>query len=188
MMVTGHRKLVPAGWMGNSWPEANNPVIVNHHVLVYQKIYDYIRQYALQQVSVGNVPTFITGMALGADQVFATAAINLECEGIKSKVIAAIPFAGQEGKWPQPSRNMYNTILNRCAEVHFVCDPGYAAWKMQKRNCWMVDRASRVLAIWNGANKGGTWNCLTYAVSRGKEIDQLNPEYPENPVKKIRTQ
>ena len=34
---------------------------------------------------------------------------------------------------------------------------------MQKRNEFMVDKADMVLAIWNGNQKGGTWNTIKYA-------------------------
>jgi len=186
MMVTGHRKIVPAGWTGNAWPEANNIPIIQHHILVYQKIYQYVREYALKQLSAGKVPVFISGMALGADQLFATAVINLIQEGISRKLIAAVPFAGQEGKWPEKSKEVYRNLINHCSEVKYVSEPGYAAWKMQTRNCWMVDSATYVLAVWNGETSGGTWNCLSYAKTKGVVIHQLNPSYPERPIQVIK--
>jgi uncharacterized phage-like protein YoqJ len=43
-----------------------------------------------------------------------------------------------------------------------VCEGGYHPDKLQKRNIWMVDRSTAVLALWDGS-KGGTANCVKYA-------------------------
>ena len=92
----------------------------------------------------------ITGMALGWDQAVAEA-----CRQLNIPFIAAIPFKGQESKWPRESQVHYRELLSCAKEVVEVCQPGYAAWKMQRRNEWMVCRATRVLALWNGTS-GGT--------------------------------
>lgn len=39
-------------------------------------------------------------------------------------------------------------------------------------NEWMVDRAGRIAALWDGS-WGGTFNCLNYARRRGVPIDNL---------------
>ena len=110
----------------------------------------------------------ISGMALGWDQALADAAIYL-----KIPVIAAIPFVGQELKWPKQSQEKYHTILSQVLKVVPVCEPGYAAYKMQLRNTWMVDNATEILAIYNGDLFGGTYNCIQYAIKKGKPIYNL---------------
>ena len=97
----------------------------------------------------------ITGMALGWDQALALAARELAIP-----YICACPFVGMQDKWPQASKNLYIDILSEAFEIHYVCEPGYAAWKMQKRNEWMVDHADLVVALWDGSS-GGTGNCIT---------------------------
>lgn len=37
---------------------------------------------------------------------------------------------------------------------------------MQSRNEWMVNRSNIVIALWDGSEKGGTYNCLKYAKSK----------------------
>lgn len=185
MMVTGHRKIVPEGWTGTPWPNPGNHAIITHHNLVFHEIYQHIRTYALYEQSAGRLPAFISGMALGADQLFAQAVIHLDDENIPRFLMAAVPFAGQESNWPKASQEIYRVILSRCNEIAHVCDPGYAPWKMQTRNCWMVDRAKYVLALWDGKKSGGTWNCLGYAASRNRIIDQLNPMRPQDHIKRI---
>lgn len=109
----------------------------------------------------------ISGMALGWDMAWARAAQRL---GIP--VIAAVPFAGQESIWPVESRRAYVEVLNKCADVVYVCEQGYAPWKMQIRNQWMVDNCTSLVALWNGT-EGGTANCVKYAEKMYKPIINL---------------
>lgn len=112
------------------------------------------------------VPTLvISGMALGWDQALAQAATQ---EGISFD--AYIPFKGQERMWPKESQNIYSNLLCHARKIIYVCDPGYAPWKMQKRNETMIDACDQVLALFDGS-KGGTWNCIQYAESKGKIIN-----------------
>ncbi len=113
----------------------------------------------------------ISGMALGWDQELATAALAL---GIP--LWAAIPFDGQEKAWPEESQEKYHDILQAAHSVTVVCEGGYAPWKMQKRNEWMVDKATKMAALWDGS-AGGTANCIRYAQKMGKPIDNLWDEF-----------
>jgi uncharacterized phage-like protein YoqJ len=100
---------------------------------------------------------FISGMALGWDTACALACLSL---GIP--LVAAVPFEGQESKWPEDSQRVYRWILSRAARVEIVCPGAYGSYKMQARNQWMVDRCDKILALWDGSN-GGTANCINYA-------------------------
>jgi uncharacterized phage-like protein YoqJ len=113
----------------------------------------------------------ITGMAIGWDQVLAEACIDV---GIEYR--AYVPFKGQESKWPPNAQSVYNSLLDNASEVKYVCEEGYAPWKMQKRNEAMVDDSDLVLALWNGT-EGGTGNCIKYAQSKNKRITNLWPAY-----------
>ncbi len=114
--------------------------------------------------------TVISGGALGWDQALADAAIHMGLQ-----VTMALPFEGFETKWPKESQEFLHSLMNS-ATVMYVCDPGYAPWKMQKRNEWMVDNCDTVLALWNGSN-GGTGNCVRYATQVGKPIVNLWSKY-----------
>lgn len=108
--------------------------------------------------------TVISGMALGWDTALAQAAISLNIP-----LIAAIPFEGQESRWPKESQDMFNRILAKASSNKFVCGPGCAVWKMQKRNEGMVDNSDAVLAIWNGTNDG-TASCIKRAEEVRKPV------------------
>jgi uncharacterized phage-like protein YoqJ len=113
----------------------------------------------------------ISGMALGWDQAFATAALHL---GIP--FTAAVPFKGFEDRWPAPSRIEFDMLLGQAAKVVYVSQPGYEVWKMQRRNDWMVDNCHHLCALSNGS-LGGTSNCIFYAERVGRPVTNLWPQY-----------
>jgi uncharacterized phage-like protein YoqJ len=151
--VTGHRP----DKLGNEY-DMKGPISKK----IYQALDETIQTLKPKQI--------ISGMALGVDMIFANLAIN---RGIP--FIAAIPFEGQESKWPEGSQRVYRKILSYAKQTVIVCPGGYAAWKMQKRNEWMVDRADLVIAVWDGS-EGGTHNCVNYAIDKGKDIRRIDPK------------
>ena len=138
-----------------------------------QAVTNRLTELAIDNLQLIGAKKVISGMALGWDMALAEAAIQL---GIP--FIAAIPFFGQEKMWPKPSQERYQEILKRAEDVIYVCDKGYAPWKMQIRNEWMVDHCDSVLALWDGS-KGGTGNCIQYANKVNKPIVNLWDQFKE---------
>lgn len=118
-----------------------------------------------------NVDKVVSGMALGWDTALAIAAVQ---KGIP--FVAAVPFIGQEQAWPEESQTIYRNLLDLACETVIVCEGGYAPWKLQERNKWMVDHSDAVLALWNGTS-GGTRNCLSYASKKGKVVLNVWGDY-----------
>lgn len=111
----------------------------------------------------------IVGMALGVDTIAA-----LECLYQGIPVTAAIPFKGQESRWPEKSQEIYKKILaHKLVTPVYVCEPGYHYRKMQIRNEWMVDRCDVLIAVWD-ETEGGTFNCIKYA-DKKKQIIYIDP-------------
>lgn len=111
--------------------------------------------------------SIVSGMALGWDQALAKAALHLEWG-----VCAAPAFEGMESKWPKESQAVYNEILAASFMVQFVCPPGYSPRKFIERDHWMVDHCDKVIALWDGLKKGGTWATVDYA--QKKRIPVVN--------------
>lgn len=112
----------------------------------------------------------ISGLALGVDTIWALLALELEMP-----LIAAIPFVGQEKRWPKHSQDLYNFILlNPMVEKTIVSDGGYESWKMQRRNEWMVDHCDGLVAVWDDSSHSGTGNCVRYAKKMNKVIYKIN--------------
>lgn len=116
-----------------------------------------------------------SGMALGVDQLFAIAVLQLKKSGYDIKLHCAIPCLNHSSKWTEESQGLYNSILEKADSVEIVTKEPYAAYLMQKRNEYMVDRADEVLAFWDGSN-GGTGSCIDYAKKKGKKITIINPK------------
>ncbi len=121
----------------------------------------------LTDMQSGGALTAMSGMALGFDQDAAQVCIELSIP-----FTAAVPFHGQEKVWPLQSRKHYEMLLNKAANVHVVCEGGYAAFKMQKRNIWMIENSDLLIACWNGS-PGGTANAVHYAEKTNKPVHRL---------------
>jgi uncharacterized phage-like protein YoqJ len=116
----------------------------------------------------------ISGMALGVDQWAANICFKL---GIP--FVAAMPFLEQDSVWPEASKKTFRALLNKAAEQVIVSEGGYTAAKMQVRNEWMVDHCDVLIAVYNGADSGGTFNCIKYAQGIGKKIIFIDPNSHE---------
>lgn len=152
----------------------------NYNDYHYYKLKDIFKNYIINAINneEDKSAEIITGMAIGVDTIFAIAAIELKNDGYNIKLVCAIPFKGQESKWPIESQKLYNNILNKADEVIIVSHGNYAAWKMQKRNEYMIDRLSNdndfLIAVWDGSS-GGTANCIKYAKNMNKNIIHIDP-------------
>lgn len=105
--------------------------------------------------------TFITGMARGVDIWAGEIVLDLRDGGLPIHLIAASPYRGFEERWPREWQEQYAAILSRADLVRFIC-PGYSRDSFQRRNEWMVDHSTRVIAVYNG-QPGGTRNTIQYA-------------------------
>lgn len=113
----------------------------------------------------------ISGVAVGFDQLFAVICIRL---GIP--FIAAVPFIGQESKWPEHVQKQYKKILTKAKEVVIVSDGEYSNEKFIIRNEWIVNNSDKLLAYYDGSVRSGTGNCFNYAKKMDKEIIRINPK------------
>jgi uncharacterized phage-like protein YoqJ len=136
--------------------------------------YTYVKQEIKKTLAekFKKVDKIVTGMAIGSDQLAANIAIEL---GIP--FIAAIPFAGQESKWPKFVQEEYRVLLKQADNVVIVSEGAYAPYKMQTRNEWIVNKSDAMIAIWTGQLSGGTFNCVTYAVKVKKPVFEINPDH-----------
>ncbi len=117
----------------------------------------------------------ISGMALGIDTMWAELALE---NGIE--LHAYIPCWNQDKMWPQKSRDRYQKILAHPLCKKFIIHAGeYNNFCMNNRNIAMVDNCRILVAVWDGT-KGGTANCVLYALNKKKgqkpKVIEINPE------------
>ena len=129
-----------------------------------------IRHHMCQLIMLFDNPTLLSGGALGIDQLWIEAGIELG-----TPVEAILPFEGYSDKWPLFARRKYQDLLDKCSAVRYVSEPGYETWKLQKRNEWLVDDSDVLVAYWTGV-ASGTKNCIDYAKSQDSVIVSFNPD------------
>lgn len=110
---------------------------------------------------------FICGMATGCDMYFAEAVLELREIHPDVSLEAAVPCSSQADEWAEEQRLRYRELLSRCDSRHLVQDK-YSPGCMQRRNKYMVDHSSLLLACFAGL-PGGTMNTIIYARRSGVE-------------------
>ena len=131
--------------------------------IVIEKLKD-----AIEDAFSDGFTDYITGMSRGVDIWAAEAVLELKKEFSYIKLICAVPYDGFENSWEKEWQERYRQILLSADEVHYISDR-YANGVYQRRNEWMIDHASMVIAGYTGA-AGGTRNTIQYAE---KQVDYI---------------
>ena len=92
---------------------------------------------------------------------------------------AAIPFAGQANHWSAADQRRRMTLLDQC-DLETVVQHTYTPGCMNRRNWYMVDRSSLLIAAYDGIPQGGTLNTLSYAMGKGVRTVILPVVSPAN--------
>ena len=123
-----------------------------------------------------NVDHFISGMAIGVDSVAVeSVALVRAFGGSTVNIVAAIPFPSQASAWPAAAQARWLELRGLCSVNVVVSADPYSPQKMQICNMWMVEHSDYVIAVWDGVQKGGTWNCIQYAQLMGKPVFHIHP-------------
>ena len=115
---------------------------------------------------------FYCGMAMGFDLLAAEAALSLQCELKDLQVIAVVPFRGQSDRWSKEAHAKYGAILRIVDDV-VVLSERYFNGCLLKRNDYMVNHSSRLIAYHDGTDKGGTFYTVKKAGQNGLEVVNL---------------
>ena len=146
-------------------------VAITGHRVIYPDFDRKKVENILQNFVSKGFDTFLIGMALGFDT---------ECfkilEKIREKekitIIACIPCLTQAYKFTAEQKNEYERML-LSADEKIVISEHYTKNCMQKRNEFMVDRASVVFAYIK-RDFGGTANTINYAKKKEIPILEIN--------------
>lgn len=111
---------------------------------------------------------FISGFAEGADLMFAGIVAERKKENRFLSLEAAIPYQRRLKSKDQT----FQALLAICDEVTVVCDE-YTTECFFLRNRYLVDKSNRVLAVYDGRQKGGTFYTIQYAQKQHKEIEMI---------------
>lgn len=130
-----------------------------------------------------GVRTFISGMSAGVDLWAAAEVLSLQEQHPEVRLVAAVPFAGQENHWSIPLQREYHRILAACQQVETLFDEQEAVTDpsacYRQRNRWMVDQAQVVLAVCEvdlADSRTGTAATVRYARKQQRRILYIHPQ------------
>lgn len=126
---------------------------------------------AIEQAYTDGFNVFLSGVARGVDLWAADIVLLMKEEHPDIKLMCAVPFIGYDSRWSNKQRSECQRILKSADHVVTVCN-GYSDGCFQRRNEWLVDHASRLIAVWNG-KPSGTGNAVRYALSQKVEVINL---------------
>ena len=126
---------------------------------------------AVESAMMEGMDHFICGMAEGCDLYFCEIVLELKGRCPHITLEAALPCPTQADRWSEASRARYHALLERC-DYETMVSESYSPGCMQRRNRYMVDHASLLIAAHDGV-PGGTRNTIAYAIKRGVQVVDL---------------
>ena len=154
---TGHRES-KLSWRGNEQDE--------RCIDLKKRMFDVV-----EAVYTSGIRHYISGMANGCDMFFGEAVIRLKEIHPDVTLEAAIPYTGQAERWRDTLKSRYDTIIKAADFQTLVCRE-YTYDCMKRRNRYMVDNSSVIIAAYSGES-GGTRQTLLYAMRQKIEIIEL---------------
>lgn len=140
-----------------------NRIPDNAHGWVRAKLRAAIDRFTPDQV--------LSGMAQGTDLWAAQAAVDA---GVP--LVCYLPCWDQSARWPLRARSQHAQLLAAAHRAVVVYDGPCSAGAYHARNRRLVDESTGPLvAVWDGAEEGGTWATVRYAQRRGRRVAVIDP-------------
>ena len=123
---------------------------------------------------------FLCGMAQGCDLYFCECVLALRARCPDVTVEAVLPCPTQADEWSEAEQARYHRLVSAC-DYETMVSAKYTPGCMQRRNRYLVDHASLLIAAYDGGS-GGTRNTIQYAIRRGIDVvdipvDSINVKY-----------
>lgn len=125
-------------------------------------------------LAAAGVTDFRTGGARGFDTLAALRVLALRDKNPAVRLCLYLPCRSQSNGWREGERALYEDILARADEVHFVSEQ-YTRGCMQMRNRALVNGSDICLAYLT-RSAGGTRQTFLYALREGLEVVNLADE------------
>lgn len=133
---------------------------------ICQKLYNLLEEEYLNN----GIINFMSGFAIGFDLLAASVILELKKKYSDIKLIAVIPFRGQEQKYSIIDKEIYREILLN-ADKEIVISQCYTSNDVyHKRNDYLIANSSKIIAYHNGMLRSGTSSTIRKAKLLGVEI------------------
>ncbi len=137
----------------------------------------WLRKQIAAAVSAGYT-TFLCGMGMGADIWAGEIVLAMREKNPRIRLVCAVPWPAFSNRWSVEWHERYSRLL-KAADLSVVISHQYRDDVFRKRNEWLADHASRLIAYYNG-EPGGTREMIAYAREKGLEVITNDP--PEAPA------
>lgn len=115
---------------------------------------------------------FLTGMAWGFDLAAGCAVIDLKHKFSEVELVAVEPFHGFRSLFRGADLELYDKVLD-AADERLTIHPCHQVAAYYRRNDFLVEESSTVVAWWNGLHHGGTAYTVKRALKSHREVINL---------------
>lgn len=113
---------------------------------------------------------FMSGFGEGVDQYFAEIVLEKKKTNPELEIVAVIPYQKRLDSLMEKGRTY--EMLEACAEV-IVVQEEYHPSVYSRRSRYMAERSDRVIAVYDGREKGGTVRTIRFAHQMKKELREI---------------
>ena len=156
--VTGHRKL------------GADPRVGWHVHAECVRVLDRLQQLARYRAA--SLQAY-SALAVGADQLFAHAAL-----GLGLPLVGIVPYAGYADDFDGGERADFERLLGLCAEVQRLPHGQKSNEAYFDGGKVIVDQVEYLVAVWDGLPSkglGGTADVVAYAAAKGRPVLRIDP-------------
>lgn len=121
---------------------------------------------AIKELYNQGYTNFYTGMSDGFDMLAALEVIRLKKKYTEVKLIAVVPFRGQEARYSSQDKQNYKMLLKDADQTIFMADHFVENSQYLRRNDYMLENASCLVCYYSG-KPGGTM----YTYNRASRLD-----------------
>ena len=127
--------------------------------------------HVLEEAYAAGIRHYMCGMARGADFYFCEAVLALRGRRGAVTLEAVRPCEVQAALWRERARQRYFSLIEQC-DCETLVQRRYDKGCMLRRNRYMVDRSSHLIAVYDGM-LGGTMYTINYAKRQGLRLTIL---------------
>jgi hypothetical protein len=150
--------------------------VTGHQKLGSSRLWSWVKDSLRAQLRRLEPPLLgITSLAVGADQLFANAILDLGGE-----LVVVIPFSNYERTFKAAADlKRYEIVVARAKFVETLARQTSDEQSYMAAGIRIVELSDIIFAVWNGKEAqgfGGTGDVVRYAQRKGRRIVHINPE------------
>lgn len=144
--------------------------VTGHRAIPIEKFSELRRQLSeeIEKAVLDGYTSFIMGGADGTDLLFGELVLAFRDKGYKIELVADIPYRNRLNS----KSVVFRQVIAGCSQVHIVME-SYQKSCFHARNRDMVQRSSRVIAVYDGRKDGGTAYTIRYARAMQRDIHMI---------------